>query len=278
MGSKRRFRNVYTSRYHLKDNVFSKNGLILGLTGSDKEFEEFKNNVSIIFDNTDRRTTPYDKEPNFSYLNLQNPPGGSLLLRNSPYNSRTAYTLPYKTVDIYQGGNFIKEGFQYTGKLRVLKKVLTTGYLWNEVRDKRGAYGTGVYLTDNGVCMLFARRAFNIQGTLDAFRGIVNYIKNFNVSQEEMNNFIIGTVGDFDENLDTASKGINQINNMICGLDNEAQKKELEEVLSTTPQDIRNFANMLDKILKQNIYTVEGSEDLINDNKTLFDQIIPIFK
>jgi hypothetical protein len=60
-------------------------------------------------------------------------------------------------------------------------------------------------------------------------------------------------------------------------LTNSSSNELLEfekEALSTTPEDIRNYGDMLDKILKQNIYFVEGSKEKIEQNKQLFNEII----
>lgn len=39
---------------------------------------------------------------------------------------------------------------KYTGELRVLAKILSLNYLWNEVRVQGGAYGSGFVVSETG--------------------------------------------------------------------------------------------------------------------------------
>jgi Zn-dependent M16 (insulinase) family peptidase len=50
-------------------------------------------------------------------------------------------------------------------------------------------------------------------------------------------------------------------------------KEMYEEIIDTTDEDIRGFADMIEKILKQNYISVVGGEKKIRENKNLFDSI-----
>ena len=51
-------------------------------------------------------------------------------------------------------------------------------------------------------------------------------------------------------------------------------RKLRDEVLSTTAEDIRNYADLLEAVIKQNLHCVVGSETKVNENRDLFDRII----
>ena len=42
---------------------------------------------------------------------------------------------------VSRAGNFRKEGYAYTGTLRILKVLLSYDYLWMNIRVRGGAYG-----------------------------------------------------------------------------------------------------------------------------------------
>ncbi len=43
-------------------------------------------------------------------------------------------------------GDFVCEGYEYTGALRLLRIILSYDYLWINVRVKGGAYGSHEYI------------------------------------------------------------------------------------------------------------------------------------
>ncbi|EFG88523.1 hypothetical protein CLCAR_1744 [Clostridium carboxidivorans P7] len=91
-----------------------------------------------------------------------------------------------------------------------------------------------------------------------------------------MNNYIIGAVRQY---VNLKSNGP-LMESSLCDsmyLTNSSVNDLLEyekQALSTTPEDIRNYGDMLDKILKQNMYFVEGSKEAIEQNKALFNEVI----
>jgi Zn-dependent M16 (insulinase) family peptidase len=69
-------------------------------------------------------------------------------------------------------------------------------------------------------------------------------------------------------------KGIIGDNMYFSGTTQEDIQKLRDEVISTTPEDIRNFADVLEAAIKQNLHCVVGGETKINENSELFDSII----
>ena len=49
-----------------------------------------------------------------------------------------------------KGANLKIYGTQYHGTIQVAARILTYGYLWNTIRVKGGAYGTGLSISENG--------------------------------------------------------------------------------------------------------------------------------
>ena len=60
----------------------------------------------------------------------------------------------------------------------------------------------------------------------------------------------------------------------FSGATQEGIQKLRDEVLSTTADDIRDLAEVLEAIIKQNYHCAVGSQNKIDENKDLFDSII----
>lgn len=195
-------------------------------------------------------------------------------------DSNIAYSSSAQVQTILQAGDMKKAGYTYDGKMMVLQNILDMGYLWNKVRTTGGAYGVQSSFSSDGTVILMSMRDPNLKETLGSFRGTVNYLKHFDATNEEMADYIIGAVKGY-VNLKTSGP---LMEGFICDslyLTNSSEDDLLnfeKEALKTTPKDIRNYGEMLDKILDQNTYFVEGSKDKIQENKELFNQVIDIEK
>ena len=76
--------------------------------------------------------------------------------------------------------------------------------------------------------------------------------------------------------MPTAQKGRVAISRFLIGRKYEDIQREREEILNTTAEDIRSFAQKL-KEFKQNGYIcVYGGEDKVNENADLFKKIIKL--
>ena len=112
-------------------------------------------------------------------------------------------------------GNFIDGGQKYCGALQILKVILGYDYLWQNIRVKGGAYGCMSNFNRIGDAYLISYRDPNLERTMEVYEGVVDYLKNFNVSDRDMNKFIIGTMSSLDRPMNPAAKGAAEIS--ACG-------------------------------------------------------------
>ena len=175
-------------------------------------------------------------------------------------------------------GNFKKAGLSYTGALRVLKVILSYDYLWIQIRVKGGAYGCMSGFTRTGNGYLASYRDPNLRGTLDVYRGTVEYLKNFAASDRDMLKYIIGTISDMDIPLTPAMAGARSLSAYLTGITEERILKEREEVLSCTVADIRKLADYIQAILDENAICVLGNEGLMKKEEELFYTLEPLFQ
>ena len=76
----------------------------------------------------------------------------------------------------------------------MLKVIFSYDYLWINVRVKGGAYGCMSGFKRNGESYLVSYRDPHLKRTLDVYKGIPDYIRNFQTDEREMTKYIIGTI------------------------------------------------------------------------------------
>lgn len=179
---------------------------------------------------------------------------------------------------VIQGGNFIDLGYKWDGKIRVMSQILSREYLQNTVRVQGGAYGGYCNVRPSGQMIFGSYRDPNLKETFDNYAGATEFLRTFEAEDVEMTRFIIGTISNMDGPTTPMTRGIQAISNYYTKTTKEQRLAERKAVLTTTPEDIRAYAPMVEKVLNQNIFCVFGSENKIQENKQLFKTTYHIVK
>ena len=170
-------------------------------------------------------------------------------------------------------GNFIDGGAEYTGALQILKVILSYDYLWQNIRVKGGAYGCMSNFNRIGEGYLISYRDPNLKKTMEIYEGVADYLKNFNVSDRDMNKFIIGTISNIDRPMNPSAKGSRSMNLYMNRVTEEMIRTERAQILDADQADIRALAKVLEAMLKEHSLCVIGSEEKIEENKEMFMEV-----
>lgn len=170
-------------------------------------------------------------------------------------------------------GNFIDGGAEYTGALQILKVILSYDYLWQNIRVKGGAYGCMSNFNRIGEGYLISYRDPNLKKTMEIYEGVVDYLKNFNVSNRDMNKFIIGTISNIDRPMNPSAKGSRSMNLYMNRVTEDMIRTERAQILDADQADIRALAKVLEAMLKEHSLCVIGSEEKIEENKEMFMEV-----
>ncbi len=168
-------------------------------------------------------------------------------------------------------GNFKKKGYDYIGTLRVLRTMLNYDFLWMNLRVNGGAYGCMSSFKRNGDCYLVSYRDPHLKNTLDVYKRLPEYAGDFEADERTMTKYIIGTVSELDTPMNAKSKGETSFASYFAGLTEADYQKERDEVLSTTPQRIRELKAMLEDTFDEKHICVLGSEAAIKKHNDIFD-------
>jgi Zn-dependent M16 (insulinase) family peptidase len=162
-------------------------------------------------------------------------------------------------------------GYTYDASASVANRYLGTTYLWEKVRVQGGAYGGfSTFSRLSGVYSFLSYRDPNLLKTLDAYRGAGRFLKELDLSQQELTKGIIGTIGNMDAYRFPDAKGYLSMSRFLIGDTDEARQERRDQVLATTADDFKAWGQALMDASDTGRVVVLGSEEAIrkaNDEK-----------
>jgi Zn-dependent M16 (insulinase) family peptidase len=131
--------------------------------------------------------------------------------------------------------------------LLLLSVHLSYGYLWNEVRVKRGAYGVRAgYDSGNGLFSFTSYRDPCVKETLDAFEGVFHHIANeMDLSPPAVEQAIIGSLKALDQPIRPGQAVGVALSRHIRGDTPELRKSFRKRLLALKGEDIRRTGTEL---------------------------------
>lgn len=242
------------------NTVFNINNLIISFTGDKDDFSIVKTNLNTVINELNTQ----EFEPIQYKFTEEKLNEGILSSANVQYVSK--------------GYNFRKLGFNYDGSMRVLSTILSRDYLHNKIRAQGGAYGAGILLDRTGHIVTFSYRDPNLGRTVQVYDEMTDYINSLNIDEEELTTYIIGTISQLDPATNPHMKGQIATNRYIAKISQEDVQKTRNEVLATKLEDIKAFIPLIDKAMKEDYLCVLGNENMIKENKKLFNNLVQLKK
>lgn len=161
----------------------------------------------------------------------------------------------------------------YKGEFSLLSKILSTTYMHENIRAIGGAYGAGFSITRDMDIIMFSYRDPNITKTKETFKNVFEYVKNLNLSDEEIETFKISAVKDFDPLLSPKQKGIVSLSMYIINQKEEDLKLYLNQLLECKIDDLREISNIIKEKIEGDNFVVVGNSEKIEQSKEEFKNI-----
>lgn len=249
------YQQIFESLEKTRAHLFTKKNLVLSFTGDQELFNSFSKYIPSLQLN--------DAVENANHQ----------LLELNGTGENEAYVISSGVSYVTKGHNYQTRGYEYSGKLKVLKRVIDLNYLWNNVRVQGGAYGSSMQMDRSGIYSFLSFRDPNVAGTLNVYDKVSEYVKNFNEDEQGMTKFIIGTISGQDRPLSDREKGEQSDFHYFSGVTFTDLVKERQEILSTTADDIRGYAGLMKEMVDKGVACVVGNKDKINEGKEAFQKI-----
>lgn len=172
------------------------------------------------------------------------------------------------------GGNFVKHGHKFTGAMRVLETILRYEYLWTKIRIQGGAYGATAKFERNGLAVFASYRDPKLKESLEAYRGLADWLKNVDFSERELNKYVIGTISGMDTPLTNSMRLDQATVAYLKDISDAMRQQTRDEVLDVTNNDLRQLADVIQDTLSDNYICVVGGKQPIEKNSELFNKIL----
>jgi len=234
----------------VRDTLLSQDGLIINLTADEKLLGE----VQPVID------TFVNKLPPTAVHDAKAPAwrdAVELLPREDE-----GFAITTQVNYVAAGAKLFEAGESCPGSFYAVARFLSRGYLWDNVRVVGGAYGGGCALNPSSGGFAFSSyRDPNLQGTLDIYGKTVEILENLEITDEALEQAIVGAVGDLDSPENSQQKGYKALVRHLTGVTTETRQRYRDEVLATDRASFKAFAERL-KSKQLNIATFASKDAL----------------
>ncbi len=177
---------------------------------------------------------------------------------------------------VTKGANFKKLGYEWNPKMRVLNQILSREYLQTQIRVLGGAYGGFAGFGQSGTVYFASYRDPNLRESLENYDATPDFIENFDVDEQELTRYIIGTISNIEGPTTASQRGSMAVANYFEQATKEEAQAERDAILSTSVEDIKSFKKLVEDVLNQNIICVYGNEEKIKENNDLFKTTVAL--
>lgn len=170
-----------------------------------------------------------------------------------------ALLVPAQVNYVGKAANLYDFGYEYHGSCNVIMKHLRMAYLWDRVRVQGGAYGAFcAFDRMSGVLTQVSYRDPNVIRTLEAYDGAAAYLREVALDERQITGAIIGAIGEVDSYLLPDAKGHASLVRHLAHDDEATRQRMRDEILATTADHFRAFADVLEKVAKSGNVVVLG--------------------
>merc|ERR1719217_1381544 len=240
----------------LRDTLLVKEGLIINLTADPAAIEASMPSVRAFVDRLPARADSGAPPPAPAWRDT----AGLLLPQVDE-----AFAMTTQVNYVAAATQLYEEGEKVDGASYVVSRFLSRGYLWDNVRVVGGACGGGSLNANTGVLAFSSYRDPNIQGTLDIYANTGKVLEELEISDEALEQAIVGAIGDLDSPMTSQQKGFRGLTHYLTGVTTETRQQFRDEVLGTTRASFAALAERLKgKSLKASIFGEQAQLDTAN--------------
>lgn len=180
--------------------------------------------------------------------------------------------IPAQVNYVGKGGNLYQLGYTLHGSAIPITRYLATTWLWERVRVHGGAYG-GFCTFDrrSGVLAFLSYRDPNVRQTLEVYDQAAHFLRDLSLTQDELTKAIIGAISALDAYLLPDAKGFTSLQRHLVGDSDDDLQRLRDEVLATTAEDFRRFADVLAALNDSGAVVIMGSSRALAEANAMRD-------
>ena len=155
----------------------------------------------------------------------------------------------------------------------VAAHLLSTAYLWQNVRVLGGAYGCFATFERNGEASMISYRDPNLDKTLETFRKSADFLKTLDVNERTLRQYIIGAMNKLDKPKTPYEKGLTAVFSLLLGKTLDYDTAVRKQIIRADLADVNAFGELLAQWIDGATVTVIGNEQKIKEADTAFAEI-----
>jgi len=158
--------------------------------------------------------------------------------------------------------------------LQVLAKLLKSGYLHREIREKGGAYGgMASYDSEAGLFAMLSYRDPRLEETLEVFEKAVDWAVAGRFTDEDIKEAILALFSDLDRPLSPGGRGSREFANLRQGLSLEMRNRYRARLLALGREELTRSAKLYlrDGWERRSVTVISSEEALKKATRTRFE-------
>ena len=155
---------------------------------------------------------------------------------------------------------------------RVLARIMSYEYLWHNIREVGGAYGTGM-LTRAQTEGLYTYRDPHLTESYETFAKAPEVLAGREYTEKDLTEFIVGAVSEMDSPKKPNAEAKELDRRYFCGITDAMLAADRKAMCSVTAETIRAQAADLADRMANATRVAFGSKDAVEAGKQLFDRI-----
>lgn len=243
----------------LLDQATSRSGMIVNLTGDNKVMETVQPALHTFLSGLPGDAKGSSLPDPYSTAH----PWSEAIKQKQPALIDEGFIVPTQVSYVGKGGRLFQPGEVVSGTTSVVSRFLRTGYLWDQVRVIGGAYGGFCrFDSKDGLFSFLSYRDPNLASTLDVYDAAAEELERsaemLSKDEDALATAIIGTVGDMDGARSPDQKGWISLNRWLMRESPEMRQQFRDEVLGTTAEDFKSFAERLKVMAEPSVAVVSS--------------------
>ena len=161
----------------------------------------------------------------------------------------------------------------YSGKAIIAARALSYGYLWEEIRVKGGAYGGNFGIGRSGDASWSSWNDPKPARTLDLYAGCGKALRAFADGEDSLDSQIVSAVAKSEPYQTPSAETYSASSLWLSGRTPDDLQRTRSEMLKTTKQDLRAFADEIDAMTSSTAICVVGGAQLVDSCTNLLDHV-----
>lgn len=178
---------------------------------------------------------------------------------------------------IYASSDVIGYGDDATGDFDAVSSLIADMYLLPELRDKGGAYGAYMYMTQDGFYTLSYRDP-NILSTYEVYDGLADFVANLEIDQETLDGYILSSYSSYALSTGELTGASNAVLSQVGHEDQNDIFKYMKELKGLKAETFNEtYAPMFQTLVDNYKYYTSGGAAAIGEVAQYFQSVINPF-